>query len=361
MKKKRILHIVPNMQVGGLETFIMNMMRNIDKDKINFDFLVHYEKECFYDKEIKKLGGKIYRFSLREDNNIIKYIKELNKFFKEHKEYEIIHCHMESIAFLVFLIAKHNGVKVRILHSHNINTEPTLKGRIKFILSRFAPLLSTDNFACSAEAGKFLFGKRKYKVVENAIDLDRFKYSETKRNRIRKELKINDDTILIGHIGRFCKQKNQIKLIDTFIKYHEKNNNSKLVLVGAGEDKETIIKMCEDNNIVNDVIFLSNRSDTDQLYCGFDMFVFPSLFEGLGIVLIEAQLSGLMCYTSKDRVPLEACISNNLKYIDLNEDWDTYLITNNKYDRRKVVFNDNKDNYDIKKLVNKMEKFYLSK
>ena len=361
MKTKRILHIVPNMQAGGLESFIMNMMRNIDKKKINFDFLVHYEKECFYDKEIEKLGGKIYRFSLREDGKIFKYIKELNRFFKEHQEYKIIHCHMESIAFLIFLVARHNGVKVRVMHSHNISTEPTLKGRVKYVLSRFARLLSTDNFACSHEAGKFLFGKRKYKVISNAIDLDKFKYSKIKRDKIRKELKVNNDIILMGHIGRFCAQKNHDKLIEIFTKYHDNNKKTKLVLVGDGEEKENIIKKCEDNGIIDDVIFLSNRSDTDALYSGFDLFVFPSLFEGLGIVLIEAQMSGLKCYTTKKRVPMEACISSNLQYIDLSDDWTTYLITNNNYDRNIVSFNDNKDNYDIKKLVNTMEKFYLSK
>ena len=361
MKSKRILHIVPNMQAGGLESFIMNMMRNIDKEKISFDFLVHYEKECFYDKEIKKLGGKIYRFSLREDGKIIKYIRELNRFFKEHQEYKIIHCHMESIAFIIFLVARHNGVKVRVMHSHNISTEPTLKGRIKFILSRFARLLSTDNFACSNEAGKFLFGKKQYKVIANAIDLDKFKYSKSKRDKIRKELKVNDDIILMGHIGRFCAQKNHTKLIDIFTKYHDNNKNAKLVLVGNGEEKENIINKCKDNGIINDVIILSNRSDTDALYCGFDMFVFPSLFEGLGIVLIEAQMSGLKCYTTKNTVPMEACISDNLKYIDLNDDWGKFLIKDNKYDRRNIVFNDNKNNYDIKKLVNTMEDFYLSK
>lgn len=361
MKQKRILHIVPNMQAGGLETFIMNIMRNIDKKKINFDFLVHYEKECFYDQEIEKLGGKIYRFSLREDNNIFKYIKKLNRFFKEHKEYDIIHCHMESIAFLVFLIAKHNGVKVRVLHSHNINTESNLKGKIKYLLSRFSPILCTDRFACSEEAGKYLFGKKDYEVVENAIDLDKFKFSINKRKKIRNELKISDNTIVLGHIGRFCLQKNHAKLIDIFSKYHESNQNSKLVLVGDGEEKDNIIKLCQEKDILNDVMFLSNRSDTDALYSAFDLFVFPSLFEGLGIVLIEAQMSGLMCYTTKDKVPLESCISNNLQYIDLNEDWNNYLIKDNNYDRKKVIFNDNKDNYDIKKLVNRMEKFYLSK
>ena len=116
----KILHVVPNMQAGGLETFIMNIMRNIS-DEVEFDFLVHYKEKKFYDDEIERLGGIIYRFALRDDHNIFKYIGQLNKFFKNHKEYKIIHCHMPSIGFLVFLIAKKNGIKVRIAHSHHSN------------------------------------------------------------------------------------------------------------------------------------------------------------------------------------------------------------------------------------------------
>lgn len=361
MNKIKVLHIVPNMQAGGLETFIMNIMYNIDRKKIQFDFLVHYKERKFYDNEIESLGGKIHRLSVREDNNIIKYIFDLNRFFKTHKEYKIIHCHMESLGFLIFLIAKINGVKVRIAHSHNINTENTFKGKIKYFLSRFFKYLSTDNFACSKEAGDYLFKNHKYEILPNAIDLTKFKFSKEKRNKIRNELNIDKDTIVIGHIGRFCKQKNHNQLIDIFNEYQKNNPNTKLILVGTGEELENIKEKCIKLNLSNKVIFLSNRKDTDYLYSAFDIFLFPSLFEGLGIVLIEAQMSGLMCYTTDKAVPKEACISNRLTYIKINDDWTNKLINNNKYDRKNIKFNNNKENYNIIKLTKKLQEFYLEK
>ena len=360
METIKVLHVVPNMQAGGLETLLMNIMRNINRDKIQFDFLVHYKERKFYDDEIEQLGGKIYCFSVREDSNFLKYIWQLNKFFKTHKEYKIVHCHMPSVGFLVLLIAKIHGVKVRVAHSHNNSCENTLKGRIKRFLIQFEKYLSTDNFACSNDAGKFLFGNRKFTVLPNAIDLDRFKFNGAKRKQIRNELGIDDDTMVIGHVGRFCEQKNHNKLIDIFYNYQKTNKNSVLVLVGEGELLESIKEKCKNLNIDNKVKFLGIRRDTDFLYSAFDAFVFPSLFEGLGIVLIEAQMSGLKCYTTDVFVSKEALISDRLTYLKQDDKrWDTKIAKDNKYDRINVKFNDNKNNYDIKTLCQRLERFYL--
>ncbi len=156
MNKKpiRILNVVPNMRAAGIETFIMNVYRNIDKNKIQFDFIVHSSKREFYDDEIEKLGGKIYRLSFKDDKNIFKYIRDLNKFFKQNPQYTIVHGHMQSMMPLYLFIAKKNGVKTRIAHSHNGNYEKTVKGFILHIFSRFSKLFSTNNFACSDVAGK---------------------------------------------------------------------------------------------------------------------------------------------------------------------------------------------------------------
>lgn len=358
----KVLHVVPNMQSGGLETFIMNVMRN-KSDEIEFDFLVHYKERKFYDDEIEKLGGKIYRFSLRDDNNIFKYILELNRFFKEHQEYKIIHCHMESISFLVFLIAKKNNIKIRILHSHNIDCEKNFKGRIKYLLSKLSKYNSTYNLACSKKAGKYLFGKRKFSLINNAIDFKKFRYNLKKRRQIRKELNIKKNTTVIGHIGRFCNQKNHSKVIEIFYEYQKINSDSVLVLVGEGQNLKEMKEKAKKLNILDKVKFLGVRKDTDSLYCAFDVFLFPSLFEGLGIVLIEAQASGLYCYTSKKVVPKEAKISNRLKYIDLDlpsDVWAKKIIKDNNYDRKNMKFTKNKDNYDINKTVRKLEKIYKS-
>lgn len=209
----RVLHIVPNMQAGGLETLIMNIYRNIDRTKVQFDFLVHYTGNYFYDDEIRSLGGRIYKLSVRDDNNFIKYLKDLDAFFKKHPEYKIVHGHMESLGQFYFKAAKKNGVPVRVAHSHNSATENTIKGKIKGLLLKRYKVFATDYFACSQKAGEFMFANKKFTVLKNAIIVNNFIYNENERNRLRKELGIKGK-IVIGHAGRFCEQKNHKFLID---------------------------------------------------------------------------------------------------------------------------------------------------
>ena len=355
--KTRVLHVVPNMNVGGLETFIMNVYRNIDRDKIQFDFLEHYLEPSAYDDEIEKLGGKIYHFSLRNDNNIFKYIIDLNKFFKEHKEYKIIHCHMESIGTILFAIAKFNGVKNRIGHAHTNSTNNNLKGFVKKIISKPFKYTTTTNFTCSLSAGKYLFKNKKYEVIPNAIDIDKFKFDENSRVNLRKELGLEGYQV-IGHVGRMDKGKNQLFLIDIFNEYLKINSKSKLVLVGDGELREKINDKIKELNIEDNVLLLGVRNDVNKLYSAFDVFVFSSLFEGLGIVLIEAQVNGLTCLVS-DNIPRITKISNKIKYLSL-EDKSSWINEIKKSDKENHLVKYNKliDDYDIKVLVKKLEKIY---
>lgn len=355
--KTRILHIVPNMNMGGLETFIMNVYRNVNRNKIQFDFLEHYQEESAYDKEIIELGGRIYRFSLRNDNNIFKYIINLNKFFKEHQEYKIIHCHMESIGALIFFIAKLYGIKVRIGHAHTNSTNKNLKGVIKRIISKPFKYTTTLNLACSDEAGKYLFKYKKYIVIPNAIDIDKFKHDEKARKELRKKLKI-DNEFVIGHVGRMDKGKNQLFLIDVFNEYLNVNSNAKLVLVGDGEDYNKILNKVNELNISDKVIFTGVRHDIDKMYSVFDLFVFPSLYEGLGIVLIEAQVNGLRCLVS-DTVPKTTKVSDGIKYLSLKDYslWVKEIVKNQNKDND-IKYNKLLDDYDINLLVKKLEKIY---
>lgn len=355
---ERILHIVPNMQSGGLETFIMNVYRNIDREKIQFDFLVHYEERKFYDNEIELLGGKIHRFSLRNDNNIFKYIKKLDAFFKEHREYKIIHCHMASIGFLIFYIARKNGVKIRIAHSHNSNTENTLKGFIKSILIKPYKYLSTHRLACSEQAGNFLFGKMDFQVIENAIDINKFLYNLDIRKKVRKELKLQDKFV-IGHIGRFCEQKNHNFLIECFAKFHKESDNSVLILIGEGELKEKIQKKVKELNIDKSVIFLGNRKDVNELYQAMDCFAFPSKFEGLGIVLIEAQVSGLNVISSSN-IPEEAIVTENIKLLDTEIDLWIKNIRDMSINIERGKLDGREKRYDITSVTNKIMQMYTN-
>lgn len=356
----KILHIVPNMNVGGLETFIMNIYRNIDRNKIQFDFIEHYKEESFYDKEIRELGGKIYHFSLRNDNNIIKYIIELNNFYKTHKEYKIIHCHMSSIGFINFIVAKINKIKVRIAHSHNSSTEKTIKGKIKRLMMLPYKYVSTINYACSSESGKYLFGKKKFEFIPNAVDTDKFKFSKYNRIQIRKKFDIDDATVVIGHIGRFNIQKNHEFIIDMFKKYNFIHPNSKLMLIGNGELYNKIKAKVKEMNLEKNVIFTGVVNETWKYYSAFDIFILPSFFEGLPVVGVEAQCNGIKCLFANN-ITKEIQVTNLISYLNLDIDtWvktlcdiDIYYDKKNYY---KIVKN---TNFNIKKLAKKMQKKYI--
>ncbi len=352
----RVLHIVPNMNAGGLETFIMNVYRNIDRNKFQFDFLEHYKEESFYDSEIQSLGGKIYHFSLRNDNNIFKYIIKLNKFFKDHREYKVVHCHMESIGFLVFMIAKLYGVKIRIGHAHTNSVNKNFKGYIKRFISLFFKYTTTINLACSYEAGKYLFKNKEFIVIPNGIDFEKFKFNQEQRLKLRNEYNLKDKFV-IGHVGRMDDAKNQLFLIDVFNDYQRYNSDSVLVLVGDGEYKDRILTKINELNIEDKVLLLGVRNDVNDLFSMFDVFAFPSKFEGLGICLIESQMNGLMTLTSKD-IPQNTNISNYIKYLPLEvNEWVSVLKHISKRDD-KIIYNKEMDKYNILNVVDTIKKIY---
>lgn len=357
-KPYRVLHIVPNMDSGGIENLIMNIYRNVDRTKIQFDFIVHYNKECFFDKEIISLGGKIYRFPVMEDKNIFKYIKSLKKFFKAHREYKVVHGHMASLAFIYLGIAKKYNIPVRIVHSHGTSHLKTIKGYAKYFLFKFAKYNANYYFACSTEAGEYLFGKNaKFEFIPNAIDLEKFKYNLSVREKVRKQLNI-ENKLVIGHVGRFNLQKNHTFLIDIFLKINEKEPNSILVLVGKGELENKIKEKIKKYNLEEKVKLLGVRKDVADLYQAFDVFLMPSLFEGLPLTGVEAQASGLACFFS-DTITKEVKISNYTKFISLDktdEYWSKEILNSLDYNRQNAKINF--DLFDIKKLSKKLENFY---
>ncbi len=359
----RILQIVPNMQAGGLENFIMNIYRKINKENVQFDFLVHYKEKKHFDDEIEKMGGKIYRFSLRDDNNIIKYIFQLNRFYKEHPEYKIIHCHMSSIGFINFLVAKKNGVKVRIAHSHNTNTEKNFKGLVKSIMIKPLKYMSTDNFACSTPAGKFLFGKKPFTIIPNAIDINLYKYDERLRREERKKMGV-EDKLVIGHVGRFELQKNHKYIIDIFEEILKEKKNAVLLLAGNGSLFDEIKEYAKQKNVFENIKFLGVVKDTYKLYQAMDCFVLPSFFEGLPVVGIEAQVSGLKCYFSRN-ITQEVKISPLAEFLDINFDsiatWKEAILSSQMYDRKKIYSSIKGTKYNAETAAKILEKFYVSR
>lgn len=361
-KPIRILHIVPNMQAGGLETLIMNIYRNIDRTKIQFDFLVHYTGDYFYDDEIKKLGGKMYKLSVRDDNNFVKYLKDLDSFFEKHKEYKIVHGHMESLGQFYFKAAKRHHVPVRIAHSHNSATENTIKGKIKRVLLKRYKVYATDYFACSEKAGKFMFNNKEFTVLKNAIIVDNFTFSENDRRQLRRELGL-ENKLVIGHAGRFCEQKNHKFLIKIFRDIVRCDKNAILLLIGEGETFCQVQEQVSEYGLEGNVLFLGVRKDIAKLYQAMDCFVFPSLFEGLGIVAIEAQCSGLPVVAS-EVVPKEAAVTKQFYYMSLDntsKEWADTILKVSRSERKAEVDKIRGAGYDVRDVASFLQQFYLKK
>lgn len=358
-KPIRVLQVVPNMQAGGIETLIMNLYRNVDRSKIQFDFLVHYKGKFFYDDEIHKLGGKIYHLSVRDDNNIFKYLSDLNNFFKNHTEYKAVHGHMVSTAFFYLYFAKKYGVKLRIVHSHNTSTNDGMKGWTKAKLARLAPIFANQYFACGRDAGKYLYGSKRFQVFNNGIDLNKFKYNSEIREKYRKELGLQNKFV-VGHIGRFNKQKNHRFLIQIFNELQKIQPNAILLLVGDGELKNSIEEYVNKLGLKDKVKFLGLRKDTFNLYQAMDVFLLPSLFEGFPVVAVEAQDAGLPIFTSTN-VTKDVEITPLVSFESLNESPKKWAvdIKNKVYPKRKDYSSElSLVDYDIKKEAEKLTKFY---
>ena len=320
----RILQIGMSCNPGGVENFVMNLYRNIDRNQIQFDFLIdHNSPKIAYEDEIKKLGGRIYREYYRRKEIFTKNRKSIKQFLNEHPEITGVHMHANTLnpMFQVLKYAKKKGLKIRIVHAHNSGymKKMKLKDKIYEIYARNRlKSVTTDLLACSSEAGKWMFKKNNFIVINNAIDVSKFRYNENKRKEIRKKFEINEKQLVIGHIGRMNYQKNPIFLVEILKEIVKKEPNAILLYIGTGEmECEIKNKICE-YNLEHNVVLLGSVEDTSSYFNAMDIFLLPSLFEGLGIVLLEAQANGLVCYTSNN-VPEIVNIYNSVHYIELEK------------------------------------------
>lgn len=308
----RVLHIVTYMGRGGLETMIMNYYRHMDRSKVQFDFLVHRDFEADYDAEIITLGGKIYHLPQLNPFGY-QYLSALDAFFREHREYRIVHCHLDCMAGIPLKYAKKHGVPVRIAHVHSSSQDKDVKYPIKMVYKRYIPNYATQLFACSQIAGMWMFGKQEFQLLNNAIDVACYSYATEVRAAVRAELNIRDETLVVGHVGRFDLPKNHKFLLQVFAKLPTKTC---LLLVGDGKQREVVQKQAEELGVLDRVRFLGVRSDVARLLQAMDVFVFPSLYEGLGVAVIEAQAAGLPCLIS-DRVPIECKKTDLVEQVSL--------------------------------------------
>ena len=368
-KPIRIAQVIGKAVNGGTESLWINYYQHINREAIQFDFLVESESKLISREYIEKKGGKVV--IIPSYKNPFKYMSSLKKIFKDNK-YDIVHSNMNSLSVFTLMAAKKAGIKIRIAHSHSSsNKKEFLKNIIKNILKPFSKKYATHFFACSKDAAIWLFGKKAYEtnkitIINNALDLNRFYFDIAKRKEFRKKYNI-DDKFVVGNIGRLMPQKNQSFLIDIYNSFLKNCEDSMLLLVGDGPLKENILKKINSYGIGGKVLLLSAIKNIEDLYQAMDCFVFPSIYEGLGMTLVEAQVSGLE-YIASDKIPNEAFITNNgIKLpLDKKEMWINEL--NNVYmkwksntidprNEMKELFADSC--YDINNETIKLENIYL--
>ena len=373
MKKEkepiRVAHVVGKWIGGGVESVLMNYFRHIDRTKIQFDFLCDFDSTDIPYEEIESLGGKV--ILIPPYQKVFKYQKELIRIYKENK-YKIVHSHINTMSIFPLRAAKRAGVPVRIAHSHSTtNKKEWKKNLLKQVLRPFSKVYATDYMCCSELAGRWLFGDKEYDkgnvyLLNNAIDLDKFKYDEEIRIRKRKELNIPEDALVIGHVGRFVEQKNHRFLIDIFDEVHKENKNSLLLLAGQGPLIDEIKEKVKRLDLEENVEFLGQRQDINELYQAFDVFCLPSLYEGLPVVGVEAQATGLLCVLSNDMTS-ETKVLDMTKFLSLNDElkkWSKEIQKKYLRKHQEKVFQEK--NFDInieskklnEKYLNYMEEFY---
>mgnify|MGYP004510592227 CR=1 FL=1 len=361
----RIAQIIGKWLGGGVESVVMNYYRHIDRSKIQFDFICDEDSTNIPYDEINSLGGKV--ILIPPYQKVIKYHNELKKVLKDGN-YKIVHSHINTLSVFSLWAAKSAGVPIRIAHSHSTtNKKEKKKNLMKQVLKHFSKVFATDYMCCSELAGRWLFGDKEYDkgnvyLLNNAIDLDKFKYDENIRKEKRKELNISDDTLVIGHVGRFVEQKNHRFLIDIFNEVHKERENSILLLAGQGPLMDEIKEKVSGLGLNESVRFLGQRNDIDTLYQVFDAFVLPSLYEGLPVVGVEAQATGLFCILSDD-MTMETKVIDTTKFLSVKISPDVWAnnILNmwNDYKRKNTQNEIRNNNFDIKMEAENLEKKYM--
>lgn len=319
-RKIKIAQVIGKAAAGGVESVIMNLYRNIDRNKVQFDFFVEQTSTIIDKEEINKLGGNVV--IIPSYSNPIHYMKELAKLFKEGN-YDIVHSNMNALSVFTLKAAKKAGIKIRIAHSHSTsNKKELLKSIVKNILKPFSKKYATNYFACSELAGRWLFGNKavdnnKVTIINNAVDIKKFVYQKEIRDKVRAEYNLLDKFV-VGHIGRFVKQKNHKFLIDIFNEVLKIQTNAVLLLVGEGPLRDDVEAYVEKLGLKDKVAFVGAQKNIAPFYQAMDCFVLPSLYEGLPVVGIEAQSNGLPCVFA-DTITKEVAVNNNVIFKSLSE------------------------------------------
>lgn len=357
MKKIKVLYIVPSLNVvDGISSYAMNYYRNMKN--ISVDFLITSTlDETEYSKEVIDSGNKVYYIKSNEIKKIYSTCKKIDAFFKEKAHsYDIVHCHVASLGIFYLYYAKKYGIAIRIIHSHATKSADTLLHKIRNDVSSVLTInFATDYAACSIAAGEALFGNKKFEMIRNGIDVQKFSFSLETRTKYRKLLNI-ENKFVIGTVGRLCNQKNQNFLIGVALELKKMKQNFVIIIVGNGPLEGTLTDLIAENQLEDYIMLLGKRNDVKELYNAMDIFVLPSLFEGLPIVGIEAQCNGLKCIFS-DKITREVNVSKDCSFLEIDKDnkWAQELLKYIGTERKEYDMSE----YNIKNCSKKLEQYYL--
>ncbi|MDT2785388.1 glycosyltransferase [Enterococcus asini] len=360
----RILNVIGRRPTGGIGAVVTNYQSNFPEE-IVFDYLLFSDDLTGeFDNHVKEMGSKVFVLPALKSSRFISINQQIKQFFTEVKnEYDIVHIHTVNIAFLVARYARKNGINHIIAHSHATKfSDKKVRAIRNQILCLDLKNICTDFVACSYEAGQFLYGNQfmktgKVRIIKNAINVEKYSFSEAKRTRFREDFKL-DDEIIFSNIGRLSVQKNQSFLIDIYREIEKEIPNSKLFIVGDGEEKSKLVKKVQDLNLQNNIIFTGKRNDIDEILSGVDVLLMPSLYEGLPVIGVEALASGLLCIFS-DSISKEFNSKNSF-YVSLQESaatWakQTISITSRTNSRKSLA---KEMGYDITEEAPKLIEFY---
>lgn len=363
---KRVLVVIGKMDRGGAETIVMNLYRNINRQKVQFDFAVHTQKKADYDDEIIAMGGRIFRFPEYKIYNSFSYKKAWKNFLTQHKgEFCAVHGHIGSCAAIYLNEAKKQNI-FTVAHSHSC-----MNGIVGFLFKILCfpqRFIADQFFGCSVEAGIDRFGKKVvnnskiYKTLNNGIDAKAYVYNRKTREQYRSDFGV-ENKLVVGHVGRFTYAKNHKFLIEVFSEIKKMRDDAVLVLAGRGELEEKVKKQVAELGLEKSVIFAGVREDIPQVLQMYDIFVFPSNYEGLPLSVVEAQAADLPCLLT-DIIPEFAIITNQCKLSSINNsarDWAKKAVWLCDNSTRKDTYEQIKaSGFDITSIAKELEDFYLS-
>ena len=352
--------LVDSFELTGISEVIMNYCSHMNLERIKMSIITGKPVSSVYEKKISELGVQLFILPNRKKTPVL-YWRELRKVLRNN-EFDVIHIHCNSSLIVPELFLSYLArISVRIAHSHNTTCSRPM---IHHLMYPFFNKLCTHGLACSQQAGEWLFKKKPFECLPNAFNVKKYRYDEKSRAEARDALRISSDDLLIGHVGRFNNQKNHPFLLDVFCEFAKSNENAVLLLVGKGPDFSKVMTLIEQHPYKERIIVYGESVETDKLYNAMDVYVFPSKHEGLGIVLLEAQINGLLCITS-DQVPKEVALSDNIRFLSLDDGVDKWSkqIKATELNKRKSFYEINIDRiqkYDIESKAKTLGDLYES-